>query len=58
MRKHFSDAIAYFGGTPFTYAFLHTDPARHALDPKHLPQHAFLHYSSLNGKLVPDGHQT
>jgi len=54
MRKHFSEAIAYFRGSPFTYAFLHTDPARRALDPKHPPQHALLYYSSLDGKLVPE----
>ena len=57
MRKHFSEAISYFRGPPFTYAFLHTDPARRVLDPQHLPQHALLHYSSLDGKHVPDGHQ-
>ena len=58
MRKHFSEAIAYFGGPSFTYAFLHTDPARVALDSQHLPQHALLQYSSLDGKLVPDGYRS
>ncbi|KAL0027457.1 hypothetical protein WJX77_002736 [Trebouxia sp. C0004] len=48
MRKHFSEAIAYFRGSPFTYAFLHTDPTRHALDPARPPHHALLHYSSLD----------
>ena len=50
MRAMFSEAINYFQGPPFDFAFLQTDVSRPGLDKDHPPQQALLHYAISNGE--------
>lgn len=52
MQNTFSQAIAFFQGTPFLFAFLHNDLSRPAMEHGRPAQQALLQFSTLDGELA------